>query len=160
MRRVERVANLKRVVDHLIDAERPVIDSMIERVPFEQLHRDEWRALELVDLVDRADIRMIERRCRARFAHEALEHLPILGAARAQELERNGTTELYVFGAIYHAHAAFTQRLDHPVVRDRLSENVCGHCDLENLVSLNPDDRAPNRPSRPSRTGNTRASAG
>ena len=66
---------------------RPIV--LLERLAVEQLHGDELRALELVHLVDRADVRVIERRGGARLAQEAFSGLLVADAIGRQELERH-----------------------------------------------------------------------
>ena len=44
-----------------------------------------WRPISWID----ADVRMVERRCRPRLAHEALEHVLVLRHLLRQELERH-----------------------------------------------------------------------
>ncbi len=73
VRRVERVGDLRRDVEHVPQIERPSRQPPIERLAVEQLHREIELAFVLVEAVDRADVRMIERRRGARFAAEALD---------------------------------------------------------------------------------------
>jgi hypothetical protein len=44
----------------LIDTERTAPEHLIERLAFEQLHGDEKRAAVFADLVDLADVRMVD----------------------------------------------------------------------------------------------------
>ena len=63
---------------------RPSIDSAVERPSFEQRHRQEGAALELVYLVDRADVRVVQRGRRACLAEKkALGRGAIVGAVWA-----------------------------------------------------------------------------
>ena len=59
----------------VLQLERPSRQAAIERLAFEQLHREIELALVLVEAVDRADVRMIERRRGARLAPEPLDRL-------------------------------------------------------------------------------------
>ena len=58
--------------DRLGHAERPVAQPLGERLALEQLHGDEELAVVLADLVDLADVRMVDAGRRARLAPEAL----------------------------------------------------------------------------------------
>ena len=50
----------------------------------------------LVDLEDRADVRMVDRRGGARLAHEALARLAVADQVAAEELDRNDPVEARV----------------------------------------------------------------
>jgi len=72
----------------------------------------------LVDLVDRADVGMIERRGRSRFTAKSLERLRVEGQRIRHELQRDRTAQSRVFGLVHHAHSTAAQLLDDVVVRD------------------------------------------
>jgi hypothetical protein len=55
----------------------------------EQFHGDERTAFEFTNIVNRADVRVIQRGCRARFAAKALDGLRILGNIVGQEFQRD-----------------------------------------------------------------------
>ena len=120
---VQRVRNLSREVQHQTKRERPAVHVLLERLALEQLHGDELRALELVDLVDRADVRVIERRGGARLAQKPIGGLLIADAIGRQKLERHEARELDVLGLVDDAHAARADGLEHPVVRDGLANH-------------------------------------
>ena len=69
------------------DRQRPPADLSIEGLSLEQLHGDELRALVLVDFVDGADVRMVERRRRPRLAQEPIGGGFVVGAVRQKELQ-------------------------------------------------------------------------
>ena len=60
----------------------------------------------MADVVERADVRMIERRDRARLALEALAQLRVGRERRRQDLDRDRAVEPRVAGAVDFAHAA------------------------------------------------------
>ena len=72
------------------------------------------------DVVDRADIGMIQRRCRLRLALKTAQSLGILGNVIGQKLERDKALEPSVFGLEHHAHAAAAEFFKNAVVRDGL----------------------------------------
>ena len=78
---------------------------MFERLPFEQLHGNERAAFEFADIVNSADVRMIERRGGAGFAAEPLDGLGVLGNVVGKEFQGNATTEAGVGGFVDHAHS-------------------------------------------------------
>ena len=66
VRGIERIANLHRILQRLIDRQRP-----LERRAFDVLHHQIIRA----DIVELADVGMIQRRNRLRFALESFAEL-------------------------------------------------------------------------------------
>ena len=71
-----------RDVEHQLQGHRAAADEVLERLPLEQLHDDELTTVALADVVDGADVPMIERRRQSRFAPEPIERLRIRGRRR------------------------------------------------------------------------------
>ena len=69
VRRLQCIGNLKGEVEHRFWLEGLSFDAMPERLPFQQLQGDERLPVVLVNVVDRADVRMIERRNSLCFAN-------------------------------------------------------------------------------------------
>jgi hypothetical protein len=65
------------VQDHL-HIRRLALNPVLERLPFEQLHGDEVPTISFINLINRADIRMIERGRQVRFALEPGQPLRIV----------------------------------------------------------------------------------
>jgi hypothetical protein len=97
---------------------------VFQRLAFEQLHRDIRRGFEFADLIDRANIGVIDGGRSLRFTLEAVHGCAIAGHVFGQELQRNFTLQLQVFGAVHHAHATAAELLDNAIVRD----NLVQHC--------------------------------
>ena len=72
------------------------------------------------DVVDGADVGMIQSRGSARFALETLERLGVARQLVGQELQGDKAAEPRVFGLVNHAHPAAAQLLHNAVVRDGL----------------------------------------
>jgi len=117
--RVEGIGNLYAPFQQLVDRDRMPGDPRRERRALQQLHGDEVPALVLVDVVDGADVGMVQRRSRARLALESLQRLRVLLHLFRQELQRYAAAQARVLGFIHHAHAATTQPLQHPIMRNR-----------------------------------------
>src|SRR6202040_828950 len=83
--RVERVSHFNRDLEQRVDAQRPGRDALLQRDALHQFHRDERYALVFVDVVDRADIRMVQRGCGPSLALEALERSGIGRHAQRQK---------------------------------------------------------------------------
>ena len=75
----------------------------------------------LANIVQRADVWMIERGHGACFTIEALAQLRIGGERERQHLDRHRTIESRVAGTIDLAHASGTQGGKNPVWSDRAS---------------------------------------
>ena len=132
VRRAERVENLHADLRHAPLGHRPLLDERRQRRALDQLHDDEGRPVSLVDVVDRADARMVQRRGKARFAPEALERIVIGEQLRRKKLERHFTAEQQILGAINDTHAPAAELAQHAIVRDRPPE----HCESSTDGSL------------------------
>src|ERR1700680_760560 len=92
-------------------------NAMLQRRPFQKLHRDEGLGIMLADLINRADVGMIEGRRSAGFAPEALGGLGVLGKFFRKEFQADEASNLKVFGLVDHAHPAAAELLDYAVMR-------------------------------------------
>jgi putative ABC transport system permease protein len=110
VRGVERVGQLVAPLDRLFDRQRAVRQADVERAPLEQFHQQERAPLVIADVVERADVRMVQRRDDAGFAVEALERLGIVCQAGGQDLDRDVAIESSIPGAIDLAHPAGADR--------------------------------------------------
>jgi len=68
---VERVCNLYRQAQQNIGVDGPSTDAMLQRQPVQKLHGDERCAVLVINLVDGADVRMIQCGSSLRFSLEA-----------------------------------------------------------------------------------------
>ena len=118
VRGVEGIGDLRRGVDERVPGERPIRNPPVERLPFQQLHRDEGRAVGLFDRVDRADVGMVERAGGAGLALKPLERRAIARELRGQELQRDAAAQPGVVRLVDDAHAAAADRTHDPVVED------------------------------------------
>src|SRR6185436_9013324 len=99
------------------DAQRPALQPLAERLALEQLHGDEQLAVLLADVVELADVRMVDAGGRPRLALEAPAR-GVVAAQGAHLLERDGAAEPLVPGCVDDAHAALAERARHGVVPD------------------------------------------
>ena len=123
VRDVERRGDLQGNVDGLADGQRAPADQVGERPAVEELHRDERPALVLADLVNRADVRVIQRGSGSRLAREAIERSARERQDIGQELERDVAAKLRVGGAIDHAHPAASELFEDLIVRDAFADH-------------------------------------
>ena len=97
---------------------------VLERLPFEKLHDDERLAFVLINVVNRADIRVIKRGSGLGLALEAFECLMIFGERLRQELESDKPVQLGVLGLIDHTHASAAQLFEDSIVGNGFAGHV------------------------------------
>ena len=113
----EPLGDLNGDIERLIELERPPLDLALEVLAVVVGHRDECLAvLRLSDLINRADVRVIERGCGARLMDEAFLRGGIAGELRREELERHGAAERRVLGLVDDPHPALAELLEDSVV--------------------------------------------
>ena len=105
----ERIGNLNRVAQDLVQGQCAASDPLGQRFALEILHDDELDAVLLTDVIQGTDVRMIDLGDGARLAGKALGPG---GRARAgrQHLERHGAIEARIAGAIHLPHSAGAKR--------------------------------------------------
>ena len=84
--------------------------NLAQRSSLDELHRDELDAVRGADVVDRDEIRVVQRRGRARFLLEALQPLGVRREGRRENLESELPTETRVARAIDLPHPARSER--------------------------------------------------
>ena len=89
-------------------------------LPLQQFHGDEASPIGLVNLVDRADVWVVQRGRSLGFPLEATEGLCVVGEVVGKELQGDVTTELEVFCLIHHPHAPAADLTEDAVMGDRL----------------------------------------
>jgi hypothetical protein len=112
MRLLERVGDLDPDLERLLERQRSALDSRGERLAFEILHDEEVGVALAADVVQRADVRMIERGNRLRFTVEALLHLRVVGEVRRKHLDGDRAVQPRIGRLVHLAHAAGTERPD------------------------------------------------
>ena len=123
VRRVEAVGDLNADLQELRNFDGLSVDAVFERLALEQLHGDERTAFEFADIVNGADVGMIERGRGARFAAETLDGLSVLGDVVGKEFQRDTAAEARVLGFVDHAHSAAAQFFQDAVVGDGAADN-------------------------------------
>jgi hypothetical protein len=122
VRGVECVGNLDGQRQECLILQRTAGDHVLQCHPIQKFHRDEGLAILFINLVDGADIRVVESRCRLRFTLETGQSLGVLGYLVRQELQRYKAVQLHILGLIDHTHPAAAQLLHDAVVRDGLAD--------------------------------------
>ena len=143
-----RVGGLKRVGDLnsqrqlLVDVERASTYSIRKRFTVKQLHNDEMVGFVLLDPVDSAYIRVIERRGGPRFALKTLAGLRILSQFFRKEFEGHPAAKPLVFGLVNHAHPATTQLFRDAVMRNGEPNHVAAMLGLGEVQVNFADEQA------------------
>jgi hypothetical protein len=99
---------------------------VLESAPLQILHGDKSLAVLLPDVVDGANVRMVQSRSGLRLPLKAAKGLRILGDVIGQKLEGNEAVQPDVLGLIDSTHAAAAHLLQHAVMRNGLSDQRRG----------------------------------
>ena len=92
---------------------------MLERAPFQKFHGDEGAAAIFADIVNRADVGMIQRGGGLCFALKTLERLRIVFKFRRQKFQRHRAVQLGVFRFVNDTHASAAKSFEHAEMQDR-----------------------------------------
>ena len=103
------------------------MDPVLERLAFQQLHGDEVASVVLANLVDRADIWVVQSGGGASFALKTVERERIFFRLGRQELERDMAAQVDVLGFVDNAHPSAAQLREDTVVRDGLADHSGEH---------------------------------
>jgi hypothetical protein len=104
---------------HLTHWHRSATDPVLQGLALHQLHGDVGLALVLPEVVDGADVRMIQRRGRPGLAAETLQGSGVVGQLLGEEPERHAAAEMGVLGLVHHPHPSTSELLEDRVVGDR-----------------------------------------
>jgi hypothetical protein len=97
--------------------------AMLQRDAFHELHGDKHLAVLLANLVDRADVGMIQRRGCARLSPKTFHCLWDLGQILRKKLKRDKPAKGRVFGLVDNTHPAAAQLFNDAVARDGLADH-------------------------------------
>jgi hypothetical protein len=120
---IERVGYLNADFEESVYRERTTGDAILERFSFKQLHHEEKLSFVFRDVVNGADVGVIQGGSGAGFAAEALQSLRILVEFFREEFESDLAAELEIFGGVDDAHSASAEFFKNAIVRD----GVAGH---------------------------------
>ena len=121
---VERVGDLDAQIEHSFNFQRFARDPVPKRLSLQQFHSDEGSPVRLVNLVDRADVRMVQRGRSLRLPLEAAEGLCVVGEFVGQKLQGDVATEFQVFRLVNHTHAPAADPAEDAVMGDRLTDGL------------------------------------
>jgi hypothetical protein len=116
VRGVERVGNLNRECEQVFGINGAPVDEVLERLAIEKFHGDEGLAILLADVVNRANVGMVQRGGGLGFALESREGLRVAGDVLRQKFQRNEALEARVFGLVNDTHTSAAKLFDDAVV--------------------------------------------
>ena len=103
------------------------LDVLLQRAAFVQRHRDEDTSIAgLFDVVDGADVRIVERRGSLRLVNEALPGVFITRQAGGQELQRDEALEANVLRLVDDPHRAAAELFENLIVRNSFADHWGG----------------------------------
>jgi hypothetical protein len=110
MRLGQRIHNLHGVPDDLLRREWPVFQALRQRPPRHKLHNDEVNSRSGSDIVDRADVRMIQAGEDARFPFQRVAGLGVERHVVGQRFEGDMASQPDVERTVHNAHPAPSDR--------------------------------------------------
>src|SRR5260370_22780093 len=123
MRGLEGVGKLDADIQNLLVRQGAPGNTMMECFALQEFHHDYWLALILRDLVNRADVGMVQCRGGASFALESFESKRISDHVRVEKFQCDMPAELEVFGLIHHAHTPAAELTRDAAVRNGLADH-------------------------------------
>ncbi len=126
VRGIERIGDFDGQAEQHVHFERAPGDAVLEGQAVEVLHGDESLAIFLANIVNGADVGMVQGGSRLGLTAKTLQRLPVLGDVLREEFQGDEAIEAGVFGLIDDTHAATAKFLDDAVVRDGLADHLLG----------------------------------
>src|ERR1700677_500445 len=98
------------------------VDAVLQRHAIQKLHGDEHIAVLVINLVNGANIQMIQSNTLLGFALETAESLRIFGYVVGQELQGYEPSEFDILGFVNHSHPAAAKFLHDAEMLDGLTD--------------------------------------
>ena len=113
---IQGVGDLYGQFERPVHLERTGMHETAQGLPLEQFHHDVKMAALFTEVVDRADVRMVQARSEASLAPEALQRFFVARELGRENLDCYQSVEPRVAGAIHHAHPAGADLLENGVM--------------------------------------------
>ena len=136
MCRRQRAADLKRDVDRLCRGDRTRGQPCTQRLSVDVLRGDEIHVSDMADVVNGQDVRMVQRRNRARLLLKSAHPILVGDERTRQNLEGDLPPQAEILGEIDLPHAAGAERRDHAIVGKLLTGSERGHAAGLSLVPV------------------------
>jgi hypothetical protein len=121
---LESVGDLESEMEKCLQIQRPTANLGCQRLAFEQLHGDKALSILLSNVINGANVWMVQGGGSFSFALESSDGLGIAGKLIGQELQGNEAVKPRVLGFVDDTHTAAAQLLDDAVVRDGLTDEL------------------------------------
>ena len=121
--RLQGIRNLQPQVDHATRLEPLGSEPILKGLTLESFHDQEGLSLVLRQVVDGADVRMVQGRGSTGLALKPLQRVGPAGEILWEKLQRHFATEVQILGFVHHPHPASTQPTGDLEVRDRLANH-------------------------------------
>jgi len=105
---------------------------MLQRLALQKFHGQKQFAVGFLNVVNRADVRVVQRRRRPRFSPQPLQRLAVFGIFLRQKLQGHEAAQLGVLGLVDHTHAAATELFHDAIMRDGFAD----HSSVKSIESL------------------------
>ena len=123
---VKSVRYLHPQVEQFVNVQWLSANPVLQRLTFEHLHGDEGSSILLANIVDGANVRMVQGRSGLGFASKPFEGLSILSEVSGKKLQSDKASETGVFRLVHHTHSAAAQFLQDVIVGDALANERIG----------------------------------
>src|SRR5262249_21589772 len=117
--------DLKSNFRNRLSRHRPIEQALFQRLAVEKLHDDEMLALILIDVVNRANVWMIQCRCGGSLAPKTLQSQGIPGHFRRQKFQSHEPPKLRVFSLVDDPKTALPNDLQDTVMGNGLADYQC-----------------------------------
>ncbi len=121
VRRVKRIGNLPCDRDRFADGHRSAREALEQRAPFDELHHQELRCRDFLEIVERGDMRMTQAAKNLRFTPESSDAIRVERGC-GQRLDRDITIQPRVARAIDLSHSAFAQLPEDAIRTDSITD--------------------------------------
>ncbi len=123
VRRGQRVRHLNPDAQSAFQFQWPPVNQLAHVFSFDVLHRNEVQTFGFVEIEDRADVRMIERRREPCFPGKTFQVGVFDGQFRRQDFDHDGAAQLVVGGFINRALSAGAELLENLVIAESLPDH-------------------------------------
>src|ERR1039457_4443879 len=113
--------HLRDVVKRFRQLDRPLLQSVVERVPFHQLHEHEELVFKAVRVIERRDVDVRKARLDLDLADEALGQIRGVAQVRQQDLHGLGAIGNRMADAVHASHASAADQIDNLILADDLA---------------------------------------
>src|SRR5579862_2515444 len=128
VRDVERICDLHTDIQQLVDRNGPALNAVLKGRTLKVLHYYVVVVLVFANIVDCANVGVIQCRCCFRLTSESFQCLGILSHVLGKELESHKTVQPGVLGFIDDTHSAATELFNNFVMRDGLTVHGATPC--------------------------------